>query len=190
MFLIFDPDDVELHSKQDQLNRQKRALRLNVESIDFETRSGKINGYDVSLANCTCVDFSMNQKPCKHMYRLAHELGIFQLSGTVINDPNVKSSGSIEQMFAKMHERDNLRRVIRGLSFESQRILYEYIFNYRRFFPSEDSSSIAELEMYGLISSRPSRRKNDDRIKIEFTDIIEKHLPTVRKVLESNKIES
>ena len=184
MFLIFDPDDVELHSKQDQLNRQKRALRLNVESIDFETRSGKINGYDVSLANCTCVDFSMNQKPCKHMYRLAHELGIFQLSGTVINDPNVKSFKDVKK------ERKDFKQVLLSLSFESQRILYEYIFNYRRFFPSEDSSSIAELEMYGLISSRPSRRKNDDRIKIEFTDIIEKHLPTVRNVLESNKIES
>lgn len=238
MFLEFDPDDVELHSNPNQLTRQNNALRLNVESVDFETRSGKINGYDVSLSSCTCVDFHRNRKPCKHMYRLAHELGIFKLSGTVINDPNVKSSGNLESMFAEMRERDKLKRKIRKLSFESQKILFECICEDKKIFSNDDLNSIAELETFGFVSSRPlyffdavadietekivamctdskPARKNcraevirffekhysklaartvsekfGDKIRVDITDIIESHLQTVQKILESNKIES
>lgn len=31
--------------------------------------------YDVTLSNCTCRDFQIRQRPCKHMYRLAIHIG-------------------------------------------------------------------------------------------------------------------
>ena len=43
--------------------------------------SGK-QAYEVYLENCTCMDFMRRKLPCKHMYRLAHELGVFRLHAT------------------------------------------------------------------------------------------------------------
>ena len=51
-------------------------------SIDREHETGVFYGsgklpYQTSLAACTCNDFVKRKKPCKHIYRLAMELGIF-----------------------------------------------------------------------------------------------------------------
>lgn len=80
-----------LHDDPEQVKRQKSALRLDVQAIDTTTQTGKINKYDVSLTGCSCRDFQLRKKPCKHMYRLAHELGVFRLSGKVINDSSVQN---------------------------------------------------------------------------------------------------
>lgn len=64
----------------DQIKRQSSARKTNIISIKKENLSGQINDYQVTLAHCTCTDFKRRKKPCKHMYRLAHELGIFDLN--------------------------------------------------------------------------------------------------------------
>lgn len=53
-------------------------------SIDREYETGVFYGsgklpYQTSLAACTCNDFVKRKKPCKHIYRLAMELGIIPL---------------------------------------------------------------------------------------------------------------
>ena len=53
-------------------------------SIDREHETGVFYGsgklpYQTSLAACTCNDFVKRKKPCKHVYRLAMELGIIPL---------------------------------------------------------------------------------------------------------------
>ena len=53
-------------------------------SIDQEHETGVFYGsgklpYQTSLAACTCNDFVKRKKPCKHVYRLAMELGIIPL---------------------------------------------------------------------------------------------------------------
>lgn len=53
-------------------------------SIDQEHETGVFYGsgklpYQTSLAACTCNDFVKRKKPCKHIYRLAMELGIITL---------------------------------------------------------------------------------------------------------------
>lgn len=35
--------------------------------------------YDTSLSQCTCYDFQSRRLPCKHMYRLAVELGMIEI---------------------------------------------------------------------------------------------------------------
>lgn len=74
---FFSSDD-SLHKGEDQLKRIKSALKLKMDSVDFETQTGHIKDYDVSLDRCTCMDFGRRRKPCKHIYRLAIELGIFK----------------------------------------------------------------------------------------------------------------
>lgn len=52
-------------------------------TISPEEQTAKIVGsdgtYDVTLNSCTCHDFQMRQLPCKHIYKLAFELGYFEL---------------------------------------------------------------------------------------------------------------
>ena len=74
---FFSAEKFFLHATEDQLKRQQSAASLQLDSIDRDARTGKIKTYDVSLDGCTCVDFSRRHKPCKHMYRLATELGVF-----------------------------------------------------------------------------------------------------------------
>ena len=56
-------------------------------AMDRVALSGTFKGsggqYVATLSTCTCTDFSRRKLPCKHMYRLAYELGILQLSGNV-----------------------------------------------------------------------------------------------------------
>ena len=78
----FFSSNEHFHAEPEQLKRIKSALQLKMDSVDFDTRTGKIKNYDVSLGECTCMDFMRRRKPCKHIYRLAVELGIFKPEAT------------------------------------------------------------------------------------------------------------
>lgn len=73
----------ETHEDQEQVKRQKSALdkKLTPISIDKENLSAVFRGssedYITTLSSCQCVDFRRRELPCKHMYRLAMELGYF-----------------------------------------------------------------------------------------------------------------
>lgn len=73
----------EVHSRSAQITRQKRAWGCYVDFVDITTgrarmtASGKM--YDVTLSGCTCYDFQKRFLPCKHMYRLAMEMGLMDL---------------------------------------------------------------------------------------------------------------
>lgn len=77
---FFSLEYSELHKEQSQISRQLRALELKkMDSINAETKTGKISTCFVSLEKCNCHDFQNRRKPCKHMYRLAMDLGIFSI---------------------------------------------------------------------------------------------------------------
>lgn len=73
--------------------RKRKALsaELTPVSIDEKAQTAKFAGsegdvYNTSLDTCTCVDFTMNlggYSPCKHMIRLAMELGLYPDDGIV-----------------------------------------------------------------------------------------------------------
>lgn len=80
--LVFWDDNArELHNEPEQRSRQARARTVTVERIlnDKGARGGSINGYVVMLKYCECADFQERKLPCKHIYRLAHEFGVFNL---------------------------------------------------------------------------------------------------------------
>lgn len=73
-----------LHDSGDQLKRQKSSSekKLTPISVNPEQGTGIFKGsgksdYSTTLSNCTCIDFSRREIPCKHMYRLAYELSLF-----------------------------------------------------------------------------------------------------------------
>lgn len=71
-----------VHSDYEQIKRIAFAQRITPDNVtvnaDKETAviAGRDGMYNVSLNNCTCYDFESRQLPCKHMYRLAAELGL------------------------------------------------------------------------------------------------------------------
>ena len=88
---FFDSANKNLHLEFDQLKRQKSALSLKMLSIDRNLKIGTIKNYSVTLENCSCIDFSRRKKPCKHMYRLAMDLGIFEVAEKNLKDFQTKA---------------------------------------------------------------------------------------------------
>lgn len=70
-----------VHNDYEQIKRIAFMQRIKPENVTIfpEKQSAKIIGsdgiYDVTLNSCTCYDFEARQLPCKHIYRLASELG-------------------------------------------------------------------------------------------------------------------
>lgn len=63
----------------EQLKRRQRASLTNPISINRSEKTGIFRGsrgerYSVSLKSCSCYDFVLQHRTCKHMYRLADEL--------------------------------------------------------------------------------------------------------------------
>lgn len=83
-------------------SRKKKALdgAMTPFEIDEETKVATFPGsegelYTASFSGCTCTDFRMNlagERPCKHMIRLAMELGEYPADGmeTDIDAANAK----------------------------------------------------------------------------------------------------
>lgn len=106
-----------LHMETDQLKRIKSALKLKMDSVNVDDQTGKIKNYDVTLDKCTCTDFGRRHKPCKHIYRLAMELGIF-------NGAEKSLEKSISQQFACIEEKTNVNSKS-----------YSYVFSYHDVIP-------------------------------------------------------
>lgn len=70
------------HDEPEQKSRRERALDVRYTPIVIDRngegayfRSSDGNEYATTLDSCQCLDFQRRRKPCKHMYRLAMELG-------------------------------------------------------------------------------------------------------------------
>lgn len=57
-------------------NNSTKVLTFNhdLKTADFCGSNGEI--YTTTLSGCSCVDFALYNKPCKHMYMLAIDLGL------------------------------------------------------------------------------------------------------------------
>lgn len=70
-----------IHNDYDQIKRIAYIQKIKVNDVNVvpSEEAAKITGtdniYDVTLNSCTCYDFATRKLPCKHIYRLAFELG-------------------------------------------------------------------------------------------------------------------
>lgn len=78
--------DYTIHCDDSQIARQGRALTYPFTfDINESTQSAQFSStsdlpyYDTTLFSCTCADFVERKLPCKHIYRLAKELGIIDI---------------------------------------------------------------------------------------------------------------
>lgn len=89
----------EIHDSPDQQKRLQSAKGPAVTpiSVNSETQTGVFGGsgnkpYQVGLNECTCGDFVRRKRPCKHIYRLAMELGLLASTFTVSANPRMNIS--------------------------------------------------------------------------------------------------
>lgn len=78
--------DDSLHEDEKQMERQGWAMNYPFTfEIDKKNKCGKFSSttlvpyYETHLDSCTCNDFLERQKPCKHIYKLAVELGLIEI---------------------------------------------------------------------------------------------------------------
>lgn len=78
--------DVSIHADEAQISRQGKAMTYPFSfKIDPETKTARFSStsdlpyYDTSLSHCDCHDFGNRGLPCKHIYRLAVELGLIEI---------------------------------------------------------------------------------------------------------------
>lgn len=79
--MTFGNWEESLHREPKQVGCRERAATVVLQNINSVTGTALADGsgevpYEVSLESCTCGNFIGTNKPCKHMYRLAVELGL------------------------------------------------------------------------------------------------------------------
>lgn len=103
------PDwNYEIHNDKAQIERQSRAMNypfsfeINKENntAHFSSTS-ELPYYETSLTSCNCGDFEKRKLPCKHIYRLAVELGIIEII-------NRKPGGYNEDVLAEIYASDDM----------------------------------------------------------------------------------
>lgn len=74
--------EASIHDEAEQIKRICSGQKLPASKVQVQkdTQSALFQGssdepYETTLDNCTCMDASIRRLPCKHMYRLALELG-------------------------------------------------------------------------------------------------------------------
>lgn len=102
--------DIDEHPAQKERREKAGSKRCAPLSIDRENQCGTFKGskggvYETTLTECTCRDFMLRRFPCKHIYRLRHELGLSSLDDEierhkdeVFVDPSVKIPEIIAQL--------------------------------------------------------------------------------------------
>lgn len=87
----------DVHDDPDSLKRIKSASLAENTPISVDANhftcvfQGTHGTYNTSLTKCQCVDFSRRHKPCKHMYRLAYEFGLFSISDVRNDSSKIKT---------------------------------------------------------------------------------------------------
>lgn len=121
---FFSEESTELHNTPEQLSRQDRLWELKVVELDRERDVGIVysgakdsgHSYETSLTGCQCVDFHRRKLPCKHIYRLATELGVYR-------SVSLKRSPELIADFSKGYA-DGWAFVVRPCNFLALDIVY------------------------------------------------------------------
>ena len=89
----------------------KRAKKVKLHSIDADKNEGQAIGssgelYDVTLQTCTCKIFAIDMQkgkpaPCKHIVKLAMELGILDNEGQTADEKELRDFDALEQRLMK-----------------------------------------------------------------------------------------
>ena len=107
--ICFGDWDSEIHWTIAQRDRIMRAKSSNMTPglVDHTTKTGKFDGskgtYQTTLNSCTCPDFMTRQLPCKHIYKLAMQLGEMDFNISYNNSHNYDKSNYVNKCNIRTH---------------------------------------------------------------------------------------
>lgn len=117
------------HDSPDQLKRlaSAKSSKTTPTSIDAVSSRGIFPGsgampYNVTLESCTCGDFIRRGLPCKHMYRLAIELGLLNEKAEFgVNKNTLKASQiSLEKAVSILESLgEDAQKIIKDIIYET-----------------------------------------------------------------------
>jgi len=159
----------EVHATDYARKRMKSAKssKLTPIKIDSDDLYGYFQGshgrYETWLDHCPCGDFIRSKLPCKHIYRLAMELGVINMdySSNKIDIPTVRS-----ERFSLEETVD----IIESLPSEAQFYLLEIASttsSSNRFFPVSEVDSIKSLLDSGMVL----RATEDEAVMFEWGNV-------------------
>lgn len=121
--------DNDIHELPEQKKRFKSSLtsKLIPISVDRDAQTGQFNGsgkepYNTTLNNCDCFDFIRRNMPCKHIYRLAIELGLIDTSHL---DVEKGDYGTDDRTL-----KDRIKQYIDTLDKDSAHVLARYFYEF------------------------------------------------------------
>ena len=149
----FGPFEIPEEELLEACKRLERARDMKpgaVISLDPSTQTALIQGsggvvYSVSVDSCECVDFERRQLPCKHIYRLARDLG-YEFPEAPVFDPIAASEYDISEDLERLRQR--------WLSGQLTTAAYERCFDALR----SSSSAAQEKRIRALLTSVGKRR--------------------------------
>lgn len=166
----------EVHETADAKKRiaSAKSAKLTPVKIDREDCYGYFQGsygkYETFLDNCTCIDFHRRKKPCKHIYRLAMELGLM----------DEKTESNKNAIVTPKNERATLDEtvdLIESLSEDAQRKLLEISRNIRSTTPTllvYETDELKELLHSGIIVDvEPGTYKIKFGTKKDITELLD-----------------
>lgn len=178
----------ETHTTDHALKRIKSAqsAKLTPTKLDSESFCASFQGghgqYATFLDSCTCIDFNRSKKPCKHIYRLAIELGLMNL--------DVKSDiNAIVTPLPKRAKLDEAIDLVESLSENAQRELLTIAANIRSTTPNYPvvlSSVITELINSGIIIDTQERGINFGKRK-EISALLDRENIQYKRNLSTEK---
>lgn len=141
-------DRLNIEGQEPRLQRAKKADCTPV-SVDKDKGEAVFCGshgyYKTNLHECMCRDFTVRHAPCKHIYRLAIELGILDEEVSIGVPKQKIKSISLKETVSKIEE----------ISIDAQIILknflLEYIFHKHSDFALPDNDLTKELFNSGII---------------------------------------
>lgn len=146
----------DVHNLPDQKKRIASAKTsactpLSVSQTDaVGSFSGSHGTYETTLESCTCVDFVRRKLPCKHIYRLAIELGL--LEGSAASD-----SSKVKRPAPPGLSLKDAVAIVESVGDDAQRALHDVL--YAMFYEKKaeavgviQSPEISELIEAGILS--------------------------------------
>lgn len=117
-----------IHTSKDQEKRlaSAKSAKTTPTSIDKQNETGIFPGsgsspYQTTLDSCTCIDFIRRKLPCKHIYRLAIEVG--KLNESIEKGINKNAEISLEEAVAELEcLSDKAQIIVEGFLSESLHI--------------------------------------------------------------------
>ena len=153
----------DIHTDPDQQKRIARAYKADCTplSISEEDCTGIFQGshgrYATTLTDCNCVDFKRRKIPCKHMYRLAIDLGLFGNKSQAKSDQFARKvpKGEREELAISMISR--IENYPDEIQVEIKKILLDYLYHNHKPAYYEDARKLFCTVEDGLFQGDPCR---------------------------------